>query len=225
MKKFALIFTLAIITALPSVAQIKLGVSLEPQISWFGTDRKAIKGDGSIGGVSFGLNVDRYFAKQYAFYTGVFIETTGGYLKYQNGTTIHSKDTPNFVVKPNGSVKYRTQYISIPTGIKLKTNPIGYNSFYAILGFKTSLRMRTKGFTNDGKNSSGINSMDGEVLKNQTEWANLGYQLGVGTEYSLGNSVSLLLGITYNNGITNTMDDESVHVNLNNLSLKLGVMF
>lgn len=225
MKKIALIFTLAIITSLPSFAQIKLGVSIDPQVSWFGTDRKAIKGDGSIGGISFGLNVDRYFAKQYAFYSGVFIESTGGYLKYQNGTVLHTKDTPNFNVKENGSVKYRMQYLTIPTGVKLKTNPIGYNSFYAILGFKTSLSLRSKGFTTDGKNSNNINTMDGEVLKEGTNWINFGYQLGIGTEYSLGGSVSLLFGVTYNNGITNTMDDGSVHVNLNNVSFKMGVIF
>lgn len=227
MKKIIAITILAL-ASFVAEAQVKLGISVDPHIAWMGSDLKRIEGDGSVGGVAFGLNVDRYFGQNYAVYSGAFIETTGGKLKYREGITLESKDTPSFEVKPNGSVKYRMQYITIPAGLKLRTNPIGYNSFYATLGFKTSFCLRTKGWSDDGDASANIGgqrSMDGEVLKDATNWINFGYQIGVGTEYSLGGGIALIVGLTYNNGIANTLDNSPAHINQNNLSLKLGVMF
>lgn len=218
MKKFLVTVLLALAGFLPAHSQLRLGISLDPQVSWLSSDRKRVEGDGSIGGVSFGLNVDRYFAKRYAFYTGVFYETIGGYLKYnlEDGYVISSKDQPVYEIAKGQSMKYRMQYISIPTGVKLKTNRIGYNSFYANLGFRTSFLTRSKGF---GK------GMDGEVLNDVMHAVNFGWQVGVGTEYSLGGDVDLIFGITYNNGIANTVDDSSLHINLNGVSFKVGVMF
>ena len=37
--------------------------------------------------------------------------------------------------------------------------------------------------------------------------------------------MSLIFGITYNNGLTNTLNNSSLHINLNNVSFKLGVLF
>lgn len=224
MKKIAITTLFALLFLLPAHSQIRLGVTIDPQVSWLSSDRKKVEGDGSIAGVSFGLNVDRYFADRYAVYTGVFIESTGGYLKYITGGEIKSKDTPKYTITPNESMKYRLQYLSIPIGIKLKTNPIGYNTFYANLGFKTAVLLKSKGISGSGHNPS-IAAMDNEVLEGAMNPFNLGYQIGVGTEYSLGANMALIFGVTYNNGLTNTVDDSSLHINLNNISFKLGVMF
>jgi hypothetical protein len=225
MKKLPLI-AFALLLSFAAQSQVRFGVSLDPQIAWLSSDLKRIESNGTVGGLNVGLNMDTFFSRNHAFYTGFFIETTGGNLKYRDGITLHSKDTPNFKVASNGNVKYRTQYITIPTGIKLRTNPMGYNTLYAIMGLRTSFKLKTKGYTEDGL-ASNMNGpeMDGEVLENTTYWINLGYQLGIGTEYSLGGNVSLIFGLTYNNGITNTMDNSGAHINQNNVSLKLGVMF
>lgn len=224
MKKTLLTSLLAIALAFPSFSQIRLGVTIDPQVSWLSSDRKKVEGDGSIAGISFGLNVDRYFAERYAIYSGVFVESTGGYLKYNTtGYTIDSKDRDGYQISQGESMKYRLQYLAVPIGIKLKTNPIGYNTFYATLGFKTAVLLKSKGFSGSGH--VGGSAMDGEVLDGAMNPFNLGYQLGIGTEYSLGANMSLVFGITYNNGLTNTLNNSSLHINLNNVSFKLGVLF
>jgi len=224
MKKFAITALFALAFLLPAHAQVRYGVSIDPQVSWLSSDRKVVKGDGSIPGIAFGLNIDKYFADRYAVYTGVFIESTGGYLKYNlDGYKIDSKDQENYQISNGESMKYRLQYLTAPIGIKLKTNPIGYNTFYANLGFKTSILLKSKGFSGSGH--TGGAAMDGEVLDGAINVLNLGYQIGVGTEYSLGGNVAMIFGITYNNGLTNTVNDSSLHINLNNISFKVGVMF
>lgn len=224
MKKIAITTLFALLFLLPAHSQIRLGVTIDPQVSWLSSDRKKVEGDGSIAGVSFGLNIDKYFADRYAVYTGVFIESTGGYLKYNTtGFMLDSKDQKNYAISQGESMKYRLQYLSVPIGVKLKTNPIGYNTFYATLGFKTAVLLKSKGVSGTGH--VGTSPMDNEVLEGAMNPFNLGYQIGVGTEYSLGANMALIFGVTYNNGLTNTVDDSSLHINLNNISFKLGVMF
>jgi Opacity protein and related surface antigens len=224
MKKIAITALFAFAFLLPAHSQVHFGITLDPQVSWLSSDRKKVEGDGYIPGIAFGLNIDRYFAERYAVYTGVFIESTGGYLKYNTtGFTLDTKDRDGYVINQGESMKYRLQYLTAPIGIKLKTNPIGYNTFYANLGFKTSILLKSKGFSGSGH--TGADAMDGEVLDGEMNYINLGYQIGAGTEYSLGGNVALIFGVTYNNGLTNTVNNSSLHINLNNISFKLGVMF
>ena len=235
MKKIAITALFALSFLLPAHAQVRFGVTLDPQVSWFGSDRKKAEGDGSIPGIAFGLNIERYFADRYAVYSGVFIESTGGYLKYNLNPENLSSYTPyslatkdqKYKITDDESMKYRIQYLTAPIGIKLKTNPIGYNTFYANLGFKTSVLLKSKGFSGSGHNATigGQSALDGETLDGEINFLNLGYQIGIGTEYSLGGNVALILGVTYNNGLTNTVNDSSLHINLNNVSFKVGVMF
>lgn len=230
MKKIAITALFALAFLLPAHAQVRYGISIDPQVSWLSSDRKKVEGDGSIPGIAFGLNIERYFAERYAVYSGVFIESTGGYLKYNiDPTTTYTLDTKDqkYQITPGESIKYRLQYLTAPIGIKLKTNPIGYNTFYANLGFKTSILLKSKGFSGSGHKAliGGQPALDGEVLDGEINFINLGYQIGVGTEYALGGNVALILGVTYNNGLVNTVNDSSLHINLNNISFKVGVMF
>lgn len=224
MKKLAVTSLFILIFLLPSIAQVRIGVSVDPQVSWLSSDRKKVEGNGSIAGIAFGLNIDKHFTDRYAVYSGIFIESTGGYLKYNvDGFKIDSKDQKGYVISPGESMKYRLQYLTAPIGIKLKTNPVGYNTFYANIGLKPSILIKAKGFSGSG-HAGGV-AMDGEVLSSAMNSLNLGYQIGIGTEYSLGGSVALLFGITYNNGLTNTVNNSSLHINLNSFAFKVGAMF
>lgn len=225
MKKIVITALFALAFLLPSHAQYRFGISVDPQVSWLGSDKKAISGDGNIVGVGFGLNIEKYFEQRYAMYSGIFYESTGGVLTYKNGTFLDTKDQDNYKVDPGEKMKYRLQYFTIPVGFKIKSNEIGHNILYANVGLKTSLLYRAKGTTQS--KPAGINTpeLDSEVLDGEMNFINLGYQIGIGTEYNLGADMSLILGVTYNNGLTNTISSSSAHINLNNVSFKLGVMF
>src|SRR5690554_7935998 len=55
---------------------------LAPQLSWIKSDHDNIDNNGSDFGYNFGVVIDRFFGNNYAFSTGLTINTTGGKLAY-----------------------------------------------------------------------------------------------------------------------------------------------
>jgi opacity protein-like surface antigen len=164
---------------------------------------KTVKSDGVRLGINFGLAVENYFAPNYAFATGITISTTGGKLIYRDSV-------------PNANVTYKLQYITIPFAVKLKTNRIGYFSYYAILGLTSQINIKA----NADINNTGDNDISKDI-----NLINLGYHFGGGVEYALGGNASIFVGIIYTNGFTNVTSGNDDKVTLDNFALKLGIMF
>ena len=83
-----------------------LGFTVEPNISWFSNDNKAIDVKGVNPGINFGFVLDRFFAEKYAISTGLFVTGTGGNLIYSDSV---------FIVTA-------TDTVMIPEGTKLSYN-------------------------------------------------------------------------------------------------------
>lgn len=177
--------------------KIRLGFTLSPQISWIKSDNKSIESGGGLSGYNFGLFMDRFFAPNYAFATGLTINTTGGVLKYNNVSTT-----------------YRLKYIDIPWGIKLKTSDKNRAVFYGQFGLNTQFNI--KAVDGDGNNKS----------KN-IGFFDMGYHFGGGLEYGLGGSNYLMFGAQFNNGFIDitTIDGVSDNAILNRLVFQIGLIF
>ncbi len=80
MKKtiFAIFALLSAITINGQYSETRLGFDFSPQISWMMSDDNSISSNGLMGGYNFGLIIDRFFAPNYAFNSGIMINTTGG---------------------------------------------------------------------------------------------------------------------------------------------------
>jgi len=201
MKK--LILTLVVLTlfakafAQSDYQKIRLGFMLSPQISWIKSDSKEIESGGGLAGYNFGIFMDRFFAPNYAFATGLTINTTGGILKYNDVSTT-----------------YRLKYIDIPWGLKLKTSDSKRTVFYGQFGLNTQFNI--KAVDGDGNNES-----------DNIGFFDMGYHFGGGIEYGLGGSNYLMFGAQYNNGFIDitTMDGVSDNANLNRLVFQIGLIF
>ena len=156
--------------------QTRFSFVLNPQISWISSDHDQINGKGSLAGYNFGVIMDRFFGDNYAFCTGLTINTTGGKLSYSAlGEEAAYTQT------------YRLKYIEIPLGLKLRSEDIRRTNFYGRFGLSPQINI--KAVDSNEKNISGdIRLFD------------LGYHLGAGIEYSLGGKNALLFGLLYNNG-------------------------
>ena len=201
MKRVITLWT-AILFCLIAQAQkqpLRLAFELSPQISWLMSDDDSVDSDGLLAGYNFGLSVDRFFAPNYAFTTGVFINTTGGKLKYADGADIVIGNT---VYQDRYKLKYRLKYLNIPIGIKLLTNGMNRTRFYIQMGFSNQFLIKT----NDG---------NGENIKDEVRFYNLGYEIGTGLEHSLGSNLFLRTGLHFGNSFTDitsnsTYDDRTV---------------
>ena len=129
-----------------SVSQeIQIGLYTEPLISWFSSDTDLSVNDGARPGLAFGLTYDRYFARNYAFSSGISLINASGRLSYSDTLLIRFKNSET-ELNAGDNITYRIQYLSVPLGIKLKTNQIGYMTFFANTGISPKVIIGGKGF-------------------------------------------------------------------------------
>jgi len=217
MKKI-LFFISIFYLSLPLLAQeTRFTVFVDPKFSWMKPDLKGVDSEGSRFGLNIGLNVDRFFAKNYALTTGISIDNAGG--KLRSDTVKYIKTNAVIDSVPAGNtLNYKLQYINVPLGLKFKTNEIGYITFFTHLGINAGINIKATG------------EVDGHELENtninkEISLFNLGYFIGAGIEYSIGGNTAIVAGITYTNGFTDITDDSNNKVILNNLAIRIGVLF
>ncbi len=216
MKKYLFIAILAIISIKAFSQDTRFTVFVDPQFSWMSSDIKAVESDGSKFGVNIGLNMDNFFAQNYAFTTGISIDNTGGNLIFEDSTTLKTNGG-NEELPEGSTVHYKLQYINIPLGLKLKTNEIGYLTFFANLGINGGINIKATGEVDNFE-------LENENISDEIKLFNLGYYIGAGVEYSIGGNSAIILGLTYTNGFIDITDD-SDKVTLSNFAIRIGILF
>lgn len=194
------------------------GVFADPQLSWFNSDTKRYDPNGPVVGLNIGFNADRFFAKRYAFASGLSISTLGGNIRLMQSTyTLKTIDgTYNIAIGDN--IKLKSQYLTMPVGFKFRTNQIGYTTFFANVGISGSLRIRSYAW-ND------TNNVSRETTQTDMAWGFASYYLGIGGEYSLGGESAILFGITWNDGLTRIIELPNSTITSQSFSIKIGVIF
>jgi len=218
-----MISTLAVVAQ--DESNVHFGLKAAPSFAWLRTDSKNFSTNGSKFGFSYGLMTEFNFTKRYAFATGIDVAYRGGKLKsiisLQNASGV---DTAIFTTEQAMTL----QYIEIPLTLKLKTNEIGYLTYYLQVGVSPGINIRAKA---DYKSSNQINgvtttsSEDAADIKKDINSLNLSMIIGGGVEYTLSGSTSLLLGVQFNNGFMDIADGDDLKANSNYLALTVGILF
>jgi hypothetical protein len=229
MKKLLITLSLAAIALFGNAADSKLhfGLKAAPSLAWLRTDTKGLESDGSKFGFSYGLLTEFNFADNYAFATGVDITYRGG--KFKTVTTVNSAtDT----ITASTSSKFTLQYVEIPITLKLKTNEIGYLTYYLQAGLAPGLKIRAReSFESAIQTKSGgtitnssVSESDVDIMKDINNF-NLSMIIGGGLEYTLSGTTVLLAGIQFNNGFLDVFDGTESKVNSNYLALTVAILF
>lgn len=216
MKNFLYIILISIVMASGVKAQtpsLRLGFEFSPQISWMMSDHNRVESNGTMGGYSFGLIVDRFFAPNYAFTSGISIHTTGGKLKYlgEDGVDMVVGDE---LLHNQTRLTYRLKYIDIPMGIKLLTGSMDRNRFFLQMGLNHQFNIKT-------------NNGSGKSIKDEVRLYNVGYHVGGGMEYSLGGSTHVRSGIIFQSSFNDITSNRTVSdkVMLRKVVMSVGIMF
>jgi opacity protein-like surface antigen len=194
---------------------LKIGVCVNPQITWITPESKSVDNEGAALGISGGLNFDNYFRKNYALNLGIHLSSQAGSLRFSQGAEIDGDDT-TFTIPIGSVVDYRINTITIPVGIKLKTNEIGYFSYYAQLGFTNQIRLKAK--ASSGKN------LEKDLITKEIKPFNMSYHFGAGIEYALSEDTALSFGIFYTNGFLD-LTKHPPRTYIRSISFCLGVIF
>ena len=216
MKKIAFSAILIAISVIGYSQSTRLGVCLNPHFAWFSENSDLMESNGTRIGIEGGLVIEHFFAKNYAFATGIHLGSFGGTMIYSDSIVFRTNDNEK-TVPPQLEVAYKLQYISVPIDLKLKTNQIGYMSYFARLGLNAQV--------NIGAKADAPPVLDNDAAGKEVGLFGLGYHFGGGLEYGVGGNTSVILGIDYNNGFLDILTKQKARQSLSYLSINAGVMF
>ena len=225
MKKATLTLAATLLFAISTHAQdrsTRLGLQVSPNMGWITTDEDAVDNDGSRLGYRFGLLGDFQLGSNanYFFSTGAFLNNVGAKLK----TTLSDSARTTFTSES------KFQYVEVPITVKLKTNEIGYMTYYGQIGFGTAFNISAKSDFDQPDANGKITRVTDEDIMDNTQLFKASLIVGAGLEFNFSGNTSAMIGVTYNNGFTNINKDVKIgetelKAKQNYLELSLGVFF
>ena len=199
---------------------IRFGIHADPLACWFTSDNKDVINDGARPGLNFGLTFNKYFAENYAFSTGINLISSGGNLVYNDTIDLMLNNTTT--VLPGNRVSYKVKYLSVPIGLKLQSNQIGYVTFFTDLGIDPK-------FVLGGKAEIPSIGIEKENAMDELNIFNIGYHITAGIEYSLGGTTALVFGLSFDSNfidITKENGTQPIDKILHKmLAFRLGINF
>ncbi|MCA1762865.1 MAG: porin family protein [Cryomorphaceae bacterium] len=185
--------------------KFRMGLSASPVVSWFdpnGDDAFA-EPDGPRINIKYGLHMDFRLGNSmnYYFSTGLFVLNSGGTI------------THPFFGEDGGvgtqTIDHRTNYLNIPLTMMLRTNEIGYMTYFARVGFDTGLNIKTNydRTIEIGNTTSKEEEVGGPDLTNLFR---AGLHIEGGLEYNLTGNTNLYISVEWNNGLNNVFTKDYV---------------
>jgi len=205
-------------------SEISLGVHFDPVISWFSTDNETVRNEGARPGFNFGITRNKYFGPNYSFSTGINIISAGGRLVSRETTLFKLVNyaAKTVTVEANEAIVYTIKYLSVPLGLKLQTNQIGYFTVFSDLGIDPKIVV-------GGKADIPSLQIKGERATSEIRFFNLSYHVIAGIEYSFGGNTAIVLGLGFDNNFfditKDTGDQPEDKVSHKLFSFRMGVNF
>lgn len=244
MKKAFALLAAALIGA-PAVlhaqddASVRFGIRLAPNMSWLRPDTRGVESNGNILGFTFGLLTEFPVGNtgNYQFATGLFLNNVGGGYTY-DFTFVENVGQADQVKALTTDIALR--YVEVPFTIKMMTNEIGYMRYFGQLGISAGFNIRAKAdvevplvdanLNNGTPVARGFQILEGEDISDDINLFRAALVVGGGVEYNISGNTNLMVGITYNNGLTNInrreiYDNKKAKIANDYLELTLGVFF
>jgi hypothetical protein len=202
----------------------KFGIHFDPVISWFSTDISDVRNEGARPGFNFGISCNTYFGPNYSFSSGLNIINAGGRLVSRELTYFELKNYQHEIVTvlPGEAIVYRIRYLSVPLGLKMETNEIGYRIFFTDIGIDPKIVI-------GGKADIPSLNIKGDNALPELRAFNLSYHLMAGIEYSLGGNTSVVLGLSFEDNFLDITKDNGDQpwdrVRHELLSFRMGINF
>lgn len=226
MKKI-ISFIIAALVAAPLVAQSqqwKIALHFDPNISWVKPDSKHLSAGKNKLNFGFGVSIDKMFTDNYAIGTGFNIVNTGGQLTY-----FQERKTSDNKLKTIAELErtYSLQYAEIPITLKLRTNEIGYITYWAQVGVGLGINIKAKSdddvdYKKIAIDSSGVTVRWDDATDEpdeDIEDEDIGDDIGIfrtsliiggGIEYNLSGDASIVAGVIFNNAFSNILKGSGV---------------
>lgn len=225
--KQTIIAVFFLLASVPAFAQhqaapdhgFRFGLTAGPTYGW--VKPEGGKQNGLSLGFSYGVMADFNFAKNFSVATGLTITTINGKSK-ESIILIDYMGVPPPMSDTPFDLKYKLQYLELPLTVKLRTNKVGMVRWYGQFGLSNGFNIGAK---QDAK-YNGRETGNDENLKDYTKSYRAGLILGAGGEFDINNRSAITVGLTFNNGLTDFIDDSPFrNVRSHYVGLNVGVFF
>ena len=203
--------------------QWKIALHVDPNISWLKPDNKNLTAGENQFNFGFGVSIDKMFTENYAIGTGFNLFNTGGQLSYFDERI--TDDGQRTIASMNRT--YMLKYAEVPITLKLRTNEIGYITYWAQVGVGLGVNIKSK--SNDvidykklenGTNPDSLRWTDATTVTDESiEDEDIGRDISIfrssliiaaGIEYNLSGDASIVAGVCLNNAFSNVLKGEGV---------------
>lgn len=203
----------------------KIAFIIEPNMSWMVPQDNNLNTYGSSLRFGYGVNADIHFTENYAIGTGLKIVSNGGRLQYfDHDIRLDANDKEvEYIIQKERD--YNLKYIEVPLTLKLRTNEIGYITYWGQFGLGLGANVSAKAddidvfsreFDDDAEIPAWIvpgreNDAEDKIdIKNDVNLFRASLYIAGGIEYNISGSTSIVVGLTFDNGFTNVLNGEGV---------------
>jgi hypothetical protein len=218
MNKVFIAISIVMISISSYAQKIQGGLNGFSNLTWLKSNVSTYSNDGLKLGFSWGVFIDYQLAKNYFFspslqflYGGAKLEITSDEFTQHN--------------------KYRLNYVSLPLTIKMKTNEIGYFTYFGQFGIDPSFMIKAMADIQTDSTFTSSSYLQEDVnVKSDMFPIRLALIVGLGCEYNFIGNTSLVTSVTFNNGFVNILKNNSItetdeHANMHYLALNVGIKF
>lgn len=203
--------------------QWKIALHVDPNISWLKPDNKNLTAGDNKLNFGFGVSIDKMFTDNYAIGTGFNLFNTGGQLSYFD--EIITDDGQRTIASMNRT--YMLKYAEVPITLKLRTNEIGYITYWAQVGVGLGVNIKSKSDDvidykklENGTNPDSLRWTDATLIADESiEDEDIGRDISIfrssliiagGIEYNLSGDASIVAGVCLNNAFSNVLKGKGV---------------
>lgn len=233
MRKRSALLLIILVFGVPGVTfcqakiPMKLGLKIAPNIGWMSPGTKGYSSDGARLGATIGFVSDFYFAENYALSTGFNFQFINGKLNYEDSLLIGNNNT---LTDGDVSRKYNFLYLEIPVMIKMKTKTFGKISYFGQIGIGTGFRVKAT-VKEHFQPTAGVPVDQQYEFNNGTTLIREAVLVGIGFEYHVDESSTIMIGLSYSNALNNVLTGVNYKTNqieksqLNFAELNIGFLF
>jgi opacity protein-like surface antigen len=194
--------------------KFRFGLKGNVSANWFKTFHDHMERDGAGLGYGYGIMGDIHWTSNYAFSLGIDLMTFKGGIEYTRDTIVQiTEDTAGNTLKnyfsATSKYDYAVSYVNLPIGLKMKTNEIGYLTYYGLAGL--DIGVKTKMLANADytyliEQSNIPPSFEKEDYSTEASLFRLGFFIGGGVEWNLTGNTNIMFGLKYGHGFSNHFD-------------------
>ncbi|MBC7382658.1 MAG: outer membrane beta-barrel protein [Bacteroidia bacterium] len=219
--------------------KLEFGLGISPSISWITSNTKSVVGNGGGVNFGFGAKINYKLSDKYAFGFEVNMQNINSNIRLpdiniqpHNGGIIKSTDL---------SLNYKLRYLELPVMLKMHTQEKNKLSFYGEFGGVVGFLLNQKAnisstyFTRDNVNTKAPEEGDQFELINPTNSSikylynvnslRAGLIFGAGVQLHVLSNSRVDIGLRYNLGLSDFLDDDIWKATNSYLALNLGFFF